>query len=67
MKTINIDLEWIQITLFDMYDIRDALSNQTKRKPKSQGSDETIGECLNDTIEFLEVLETLVEREQQAH
>ena len=51
-------LETIQTALFDMYDIRDNLSTQTKRKPKSEGSDETIGEALDDVIEFLETLET---------
>lgn len=51
-------LEAIQIALFDMYDIRDSLSAQTKRKPKSEGSDETIGETVDDVIEFLETLET---------
>jgi hypothetical protein len=65
MTTINIDLEWIQIALFDMYDIREALSNQVKRKPKSEGSEETIGEIIDDTIEFLETLESMVERGEQ--
>ena len=66
MPTINIDLEWIQITLFDLYDIRSSLSAQVKRKPKSAGSDETIGEIIDDTIEFLEVLESMVEKGEQA-
>ena len=52
------NLEKIQNALFDMYDIRDTLSTQTKRKPKSEGSDETIGEAIDDVIEFLDALET---------
>jgi hypothetical protein len=51
------NLEATQIALFDMFDIRNSLSAQTKRKPKSEGSDETIGEALDDVIEFLENLE----------
>jgi hypothetical protein len=51
------NLEATQIALFDMFDIRNSLSTQTKRKPKSEGSDETIGEALDDVIEFLENLE----------
>jgi hypothetical protein len=60
------NLEATQIALFDMFDIRNSLSAQTKRKPKSEGSDETIGEALDDVIEFLENLEAELTEGEQA-
>lgn len=51
------NLEQLQIVLFDLYDVRNALSSATKAREKSDGSDETIGEALNDAIAFLEQLE----------
>ena len=51
------NLEQLQIVLFDLYDVRDALSSAIKARKKSDGSDETIGEALNDAIAFLEPLE----------
>lgn len=50
-------LEQLQIVLFDLYDVRDALPNAIKAREKSNGSEETIGEALNDAIAFLEQLE----------
>lgn len=50
-------MEHIQNALFDLYDVRAALSNAAKAKEKSDGSDETIGDALNNAIEFLEQLE----------
>ncbi len=48
----------ISSALFDMYDIRNTLSTSIKNKPKdSDGSDITIGDCLDSVIEFLESLE----------
>ena len=44
--------------LCDMYDIRDALSKKVKNQPKdSDGTGITIGDCIDDVILFLEVLE----------
>jgi hypothetical protein len=44
--------------LCDMYDIRNALSDKIKNKPKdADGTDTTIGDCLDSVIEFLEDLE----------
>jgi hypothetical protein len=41
-----------------MYDIRKALSQKIKNKPKdNEGTDTTIGDCLDDVILFLENLE----------
>jgi len=60
------NLEATQIALFDMFDIRNSLSAQIKRKPKSEGSDETIGEALDDVIEFLENLEAELTEGEQA-
>jgi hypothetical protein len=51
------NIEQLQIALFDLYDIRNALSIKSKAREKSDGSDETIGEALNDAIAFLEQLE----------
>ena len=44
--------------LCDMYDIREALSARIKNKPKdNDGTDITIGDCIDDVILFLEGLE----------
>jgi hypothetical protein len=41
----------------DMYDIRKALSDRIKAKPKdNEGTEYTIGECIEDVIYFLEGL-----------
>jgi hypothetical protein len=45
----------ITSALFDAYDIRNALSKKILNKPKdNDGSDITIGDCLDDIITFLE-------------
>lgn len=44
--------------LRDMYDIREFLSNKMKNKPKdNDGTEITIGDCIDDVILFLESLE----------
>ena len=44
--------------LFDAYDVRNALSSQIKNRPKdNEGTDTTIGDCIDAIIEFLEGLE----------
>jgi hypothetical protein len=49
--------------LFDMYDIRRTLSQRIKNKPKdNDGSIFTVGECIDNVIEFLEQL-----KGEQAH
>lgn len=51
-------LDDIQSALFDAYDIRNALSDKVKNRPKdNEGSDITIGDCLDDIITTLESLE----------
>ena len=50
-------MEHIQNALFDLYDVRAALSRVVKNQEKSDGSDETIGDALDNAIEFLEQLE----------
>jgi len=50
-------MEHIQNALFDLYDVRAGLSRAVKNQEKSDGSDETIGDALNNAIEFLEQLE----------
>jgi hypothetical protein len=48
----------ISSALFDMYDIRKALSRGIKNKPKdSEDTDTTIGDCIDSVIETLERLE----------
>lgn len=48
----------ISSALFDMYDIRKALSKGIKNKPKDSESTETsIGDCIDSVIETLERLE----------
>jgi len=41
--------------LCDMYDIRNTLPNKVKNQPKdNDGTETTIGDCLDSVIEFLE-------------
>jgi hypothetical protein len=48
----------ISSALFDLYDIKKALSEKIKNKPKdNDGSQITIGDCLDDVISFIESLE----------
>lgn len=48
----------IASALFDAYDIRNALSARIKNRPKDdEGSEITIGDCLDSIIEFLECLD----------
>jgi hypothetical protein len=54
---MNIDNE-LSSALCDMYDIRRALPEKIQRMPKdNEGSDYTIGECVEDVILFLENLQ----------
>ena len=44
--------------LCDMYDIRNTLPNKVKNQPKdNDGTETTIGDCLNSVIQFLEEME----------
>ena len=55
--------EKIADALFDMYDIRRTLSQRIKNKPKdNDGSIFTVGDCVENVIEFLEQL-----KEEQNH
>lgn len=49
-------LEQLQIILFDLYDLRNALSNQTKKE--CMESEITIGKHMDEIIEMLEAIET---------
>lgn len=52
----------IQSALLDMYDIRYALSETVKRMPKdNDGTDITIGDCINAVIITLEELDSMHE------
>jgi hypothetical protein len=51
-------IEEIQSALFDAYDVRNALSTKTKNRPKdNEGTEITIGDCLDDIITTLETLQ----------
>jgi len=44
--------------LCDMYDIRNILPNKVKNQPKdNDGTETTIGDCLDSVIQFLEEME----------
>ena len=54
---MNID-KGLSSALCDMYDIRRALPKDIQRMPKdNEGTDYTIGECVEDVILFLEQLQ----------
>ena len=53
-----LDMNKVSSALCDMYDIREALSTRMKNKPKdNDGTEITIGDCIDDVILFLEELE----------
>jgi len=63
MRTkIEMRLDDVQIALFDMYDMRNALLSRRNEVMCPHESEATFGECLDDTIAFLEQLETELER-----
>ena len=48
----------ISSALLDMYDIKNTLSKDIKKLPKdNEGTDITIGDCVDDVIKTLEDLE----------
>jgi hypothetical protein len=53
MENKNDDLNNI---LFDLYDIRSVLSREAKNTPKDSDSGFTVGDCLDDAIEYLETI-----------
>jgi hypothetical protein len=61
------NLEDVQTTLFDMYDLRSAFETQLRhlldKKMAPHESEATFGQCITDTIEFLEKLEAEMEEE----
>jgi len=52
------NIEDIQIALFDMYDLRTALHEQRDELLSPQESEETIGGCIDGVIQLLESLES---------
>ena len=50
------NIEDIQIALFDMYDLRTALHEQRDKLLSPQESEETIGGCIDGVIQLLENL-----------
>jgi len=58
MSEILINQNALSSALCDMYDIREALSTRIKNRPKdNEGTDITIGDCIDDVILFLEQLD----------
>jgi len=56
-KDIEMNTNDVASALLDMYDIRAALSTRIKNRPKdNEGSELTIGDCVEDVIYFLESL-----------
>jgi len=54
----------IQNALCDAIDVRNALSDRMKNKPKdNEGTECTIGMCLDDIIDTLSELEAIAEKE----
>jgi hypothetical protein len=65
-EEVSIDVSPNDLTsaLCDLQDVRKALSERIKNRPKdSEGTEITIGDCLDDVIHFLQKLETEMERE----
>lgn len=59
LDALGINTNGLSSALLDAYDIRNALSKRIKNQPKdSEGTDTTIGDCLDSIIEFLEALES---------
>jgi len=52
----------VQQALFSAYDIRNAMSEKDRRKPTEGDS---MGECLDEIIAFLEQLEEEIEGDQK--
>lgn len=49
-----------QSALCDMYDVRNAVPDKIKKLPKdNEGTEITVGQCIDDVILFLEELETI--------
>lgn len=64
--TMNIKNE-IASALLDAYDIKNALSARIKNRPKdNEGTEITIGDCLDSIIETLETLEAANTQENAA-
>lgn len=58
------NLEQIQIALFNLYDIHKSLDKKVLRQPIYESSfDETVGGLLEDVIDFLKDLEAEAEEE----
>ena len=59
MVQILVNQNLLSSALCDSYDVRNALSAKIKAMPKdSDGTETTIGDCLDSIIEFLEQLDT---------
>jgi hypothetical protein len=62
MGRLSMNQNNLSSALCDMYDIREALSQRIKNKPKdNDGTEITIGMCIDDVILFLESLEEITQ------
>ena len=51
--------------LFNIYDIKNSLNSSIKKRPKdNDGTETTIGDCIDEVIEFLEQLELVQQRKE---
>ena len=58
MSIVLIDQNALSSAMCDMIDIRNTLSKRVKNSPKdNDGTEITIGDCIDDVILFLESLE----------
>lgn len=58
----QINANELSSAICDMLDIREALSKKIKSMPKdNEGTEITIGDCLDDVIEFLESIYNQIE------
>ena len=64
MRTkIEMRLDDVQIALFDMYDMRNAMRSRRDEVMCPHESEATYGQCIDDVIALLETLETELEGE----
>lgn len=61
----EVKLEDVQLALFDMYDMRNAMRSRRDEVMCPPESESTYGQCIDGVIELLETLETELEGETE--
>jgi hypothetical protein len=56
-RLVEVNYNDTTAALFELYDIRQALSDRVKNKPLNDDFDLTIGEALDSVIQFIEQLD----------